>query len=272
MIAQFSHRPLHYFGLFSLPFGAVALVFLIHGTVDSSRRCADGGQLGRVHRCSSSCSCSWPSYFVTARSPGRAGGDGQRHAPAARARPPDERTPMSLDESTAGQTALDGSVPEPIPGRPREDATGLAARALDVSVIVPVQAGGRRGRAGLRGPGLRARPRGQELGVHLRLRRRARPCLRQAEALAEQFGLRQQAQDHRPQARLRRVRVPVRGIRARAQGRVILTSPQYVQVDPLEIRARCWRPSRTVRTSSRPGASRASSLSPQTPEPCTGWC
>jgi glycosyltransferase involved in cell wall biosynthesis len=34
MIAQFSHRPLHYFGLFSLPFGAVALVLLFMGTVD----------------------------------------------------------------------------------------------------------------------------------------------------------------------------------------------------------------------------------------------
>jgi glycosyltransferase involved in cell wall biosynthesis len=34
MIAQFAHRPLHYFGLFSLPFAAIALLFLGMGAVN----------------------------------------------------------------------------------------------------------------------------------------------------------------------------------------------------------------------------------------------
>jgi glycosyltransferase involved in cell wall biosynthesis len=34
MIAQFSNRPLHYFGLFSLPFAAIALAFLVLGAVN----------------------------------------------------------------------------------------------------------------------------------------------------------------------------------------------------------------------------------------------
>ncbi len=34
MIAQFAHRPLHYFGLFSVPFGGLSLFFLLVGTVD----------------------------------------------------------------------------------------------------------------------------------------------------------------------------------------------------------------------------------------------
>jgi glycosyltransferase involved in cell wall biosynthesis len=34
LIAQFSHRPLHYFGLFSLPFAAISASFLFMSTVD----------------------------------------------------------------------------------------------------------------------------------------------------------------------------------------------------------------------------------------------
>jgi glycosyltransferase involved in cell wall biosynthesis len=34
MIAQFSHRPLHYFGLFSMPFAGIAVLFLFSSTFD----------------------------------------------------------------------------------------------------------------------------------------------------------------------------------------------------------------------------------------------
>lgn len=34
LISQFAHRPLHYFGLFSLPFAALALVVLVAGVID----------------------------------------------------------------------------------------------------------------------------------------------------------------------------------------------------------------------------------------------
>lgn len=51
LISQFAHRPLHYFGLFSLPFAALALVVLVTGVVDYEKfdLIAD-----------------WPQYSVTA--------------------------------------------------------------------------------------------------------------------------------------------------------------------------------------------------------------
>ncbi|MCE9594929.1 MAG: glycosyltransferase family 2 protein [Planctomycetes bacterium] len=37
MIAQFAHRPLHYFGLFSLPFAAISMIALVFGVWDYRR-------------------------------------------------------------------------------------------------------------------------------------------------------------------------------------------------------------------------------------------
>ncbi|MCC6409310.1 MAG: glycosyltransferase family 2 protein [Planctomycetes bacterium] len=49
MIAQFAHRPLHYFGLFSLPFAAISLVALVFGVWDYRH--------GRIE-------AEWPDFVV----------------------------------------------------------------------------------------------------------------------------------------------------------------------------------------------------------------
>ncbi|MBI5432220.1 MAG: glycosyltransferase family 2 protein [Planctomycetes bacterium] len=49
MIAQFAHRPLHYFGLFSLPFAAISMVALVFGVWDYRH--------GRIE-------AEWPDFVV----------------------------------------------------------------------------------------------------------------------------------------------------------------------------------------------------------------